>query len=183
MLTMTWLYQSFLITALVFAGFPVSGFLLSSLKPPTNNNYYKPVYHRNGSPSFQLKSYHKELAVSTSLNFETSLSQVSMMDTTSVGSSHTSDVAVFIIGVIPFLWATVEFWRRIALQLPFGTGSDSAVFSIGEDNNPSSSRGRRILGKGALTVAYILFGMATLVVGISLSSILLSSSSQLPPQS
>ena len=39
-----------------------------------------------------------------------------------------SDVIVFVIGSIPFLWATWEFWRRIAVGLPFGTGSDSVVF-------------------------------------------------------
>lgn len=181
-LAMTWPWQSFLIIVVVFAGFPVSGFLLSSLKLLNKNNYCKPVHHFNRSPLLKRKSSHKEFTVSKSLNFEASLSQAPMMDTTSVGASHTSDVAIFIIGVIPFLWATVEFWRRITLQLPFGTGNDSAFFSIGEDNNPSSSRGQRMLGKGALIVAYILFGMAASVVGISLLSVILSSSSQLPPQ-
>lgn len=106
-----------------------------------------------------------------------------MMENNGFGNSHTTDVAVFIVGVIPFLWATIEFWRHIAMQLPFGTGTDSVVVSLGEDNNPSKLRGRRTLGKGALIVAYILFGMATVVVGISLLSIFLSSSSPLPPQS
>lgn len=39
-----------------------------------------------------------------------------------------TDAVVFVVGCIPFLWATWEFWRRIAVGLPFGTGSDSVVF-------------------------------------------------------
>eukprot|EP00569_Conticribra_weissflogii_P006326 CAMPEP_0171348668 /NCGR_PEP_ID=MMETSP0878-20121228/31529_1 /TAXON_ID=67004 /ORGANISM="Thalassiosira weissflogii, Strain CCMP1336" /LENGTH=168 /DNA_ID=CAMNT_0011853093 /DNA_START=36 /DNA_END=539 /DNA_ORIENTATION=+ len=83
--------------------------------------------------------------------------------------SPTTTLVVFIIGIIPFVWATYEFWRRIAFGEPFGTGSDSVVIpsplnsdndenliSIGEDGNPASSRGRRTLDKGALLVAYVL---------------------------
>ena len=55
------------------------------------------------------------------------------------------DTVVFIIGCAPFAVATVEFWRRIAVGASFGTGTDSVI--IGEDNNPESSRGQRILGK------------------------------------
>jgi hypothetical protein len=68
------------------------------------------------------------------------------------------DSAVFAVGVVPFLWATVEFWRRIAVGEPFGTGKDSVI--IGEDANPDSSRGRRVLGKDAFLAAYVLFGIA-----------------------
>jgi len=57
----------------------------------------------------------------------------------------TLDSIVFAIGVLPFAWATVEFWRRIAVGESFGTGKDSVI--IGEDLNPESSRGRRVLGK------------------------------------
>lgn len=80
-----------------------------------------------------------------------------------------SDVWVFVIGIIPFLWATIEFWRRIAVGEPFGTGSDSVI--IGEDNNPDSSRGRRVLGKDALIVAYILFGVSAAVAGLVLYTV------------
>jgi hypothetical protein len=59
------------------------------------------------------------------------------------------NVAVFIAGIIPFAIATFEFWRRIAVGDPFGTGSDAVVF-IGEDDNAVSSWGQRVLGKGAL---------------------------------
>jgi hypothetical protein len=83
-----------------------------------------------------------------------------------------SDVWVFVAGMIPFVWATIEFWRRIAVGEPFGTGSDSVI--IGEDNNPDSSRGRRVLGTDALVTAYILFGMAAFVVGVVLYSVVTS---------
>ena len=68
------------------------------------------------------------------------------------------DSAVFAISIVPFLWATVEFWRRIAVGEPFGTGTDSVI--IGEDANPDSSRGRRVLGQDAFFAAYVLFGVA-----------------------
>lgn len=100
--------------------------------------------------------------------------------------SPTTTVVVFIIGIIPFIWATYEFWRRIAFGEPFGTGSDSVVIpsplngdnnknliSIGEDGNPASSRGRRTLDKGALLVAYVLFGVAASVVAIAVASVVM----------
>ena len=74
------------------------------------------------------------------------------------GLLQNSDVWVFLIGVFPFAWATVEFWRRIAFGEPFGTGSDSVI--IGTDNAPTDSRGSRVLGKGALAIAYFLFASA-----------------------
>ena len=93
--------------------------------------------------------------------------------------SPETTVAVFIIGVIPFIWATIEFWRRIAVGASFGTGSDAVIIprpdddfiTIGEDGNPESSRGRRTLDKGALTVAYVLFAVAAGSVGIALASV------------
>ena len=101
--------------------------------------------------------------------------------------SNTANVIVFIIGLIPFGWATVEFWRRIAVGATFGTGKDSVVIpkpqdvmldddgnpliTIGEDNNPTSSRGRQVLGKDALIVAYLLFTIAAASVGIAVYSV------------
>jgi hypothetical protein len=85
--------------------------------------------------------------------------------------SPTTTVIVFIIGVIPFGWATIEFWRRIAFGESFGTGADSIVI-IGEDQDPESSRGRRVLGKGALVIAYALFAIAAAVLGLVLWSVL-----------
>ena len=34
----------------------------------------------------------------------------------------TEDTVIFIIGCVPFVWAGIEFWRRIAVGDPFGTG-------------------------------------------------------------
>ena len=79
--------------------------------------------------------------------------------------SNQAIIAVFVIGLVPFAVATVEFWRRIAVGDSFGTGSDSIVI-IGEDDSPLSSRGQRVLGKGALVTAYILFALAAGVLGL-----------------
>lgn len=87
--------------------------------------------------------------------------------------SNQAIVATFVVGLVPFAVATVEFWRRIAVGDTFGTGSDSVVI-IGEDDAPLSSRGRRVLGKGALVTAYLLFGVAATVLGIVLYSVLTS---------
>ena len=73
------------------------------------------------------------------------------------------DTGVFVIGCIPFVWATWEFWRRIAVGASFGTGKDAIVFSTEEDPDEDQMRrfgGRRVLGKGALAVAYVLFAAA-----------------------
>ncbi|KAL3806259.1 hypothetical protein ACHAXA_001082 [Cyclostephanos tholiformis] len=99
--------------------------------------------------------------------------------------SATTNTFVFIIGIIPFVWATYEFWRRIAVGASFGTGSDSVIIPspfandddeimIGEDSNPTSSRGRRTLDKGALTVAYILFSVAAGSIAIAVASVVTS---------
>ncbi len=75
----------------------------------------------------------------------------------------TLDTGVFVIGCIPFVWATWEFWRRIAVGASFGTGKDAIVFSTDEDPDEDQVRrfgGRRVLGKGALAVAYVLFAAA-----------------------
>jgi hypothetical protein len=83
-----------------------------------------------------------------------------------------TNVWVFVIGVVPFAWATVEFWRRIIVGEPFGTGKDSVVFSfIGKDDAPQESRGRRVLGKGALLTAYFLFVLAFGTMAVVLYSV------------
>ena len=87
-------------------------------------------------------------------------------------------VGIFVVGVVPFAVATVEFWRRIAVGASFGTGTDSVVFpnttTIGQDDNPLSSRGRRILGTDALVTAYLLFGLAAAVLALVLVSVVTS---------
>ncbi|KAL7454689.1 hypothetical protein ACHAWC_006293 [Mediolabrus comicus] len=100
----------------------------------------------------------------------------------------TTTIIIFIIGIIPFIWATIEFWRRIAIGASFGTTSDSVVIpspfdndenndngmiTIGEDGNPMSSRGRRTLDRGALTVAYVLFAIAAGSVGLAVASVVM----------
>jgi hypothetical protein len=57
------------------------------------------------------------------------------------------NVWIFLAGIFPFAWATVEFWRRIAVGEPFGTGKDSVrIVSIGKDDVPTQSRGRQSAG-------------------------------------
>ncbi|GMI27719.1 hypothetical protein TeGR_g11568 [Tetraparma gracilis] len=79
------------------------------------------------------------------------------------------DALVFLAGVLPFAWAAVEFWRRIAAGASFGTGKDSVI--IGKDDSPADSRGRKVLGKGALAVAYALFAIAGGAVVVSLLAV------------
>ena len=62
---------------------------------------------------------------------------------------------------------------------PFGTGSDSVTIFIGEDENLKSSRGRQVLGKGALVFAILLFGIAAASIGIAIYSVI--TSAPLPP--
>jgi len=68
----------------------------------------------------------------------------------------TQDSVVFVIGVIPFVWATYEFWRRIAVGEPFGTTKDGSVV-IAPEPDKVTGQPRRLLGRGAITLAYILF--------------------------
>jgi len=91
-----------------------------------------------------------------------------------LSNQNIQDIVIFIIGVIPFIWATIEFFRRVSLGLPFGTGSDSVTIFIGEDDNVESSRGRRVLGKGALVIAILLFGIASASIGIAVYSVITS---------
>jgi len=86
--------------------------------------------------------------------------------------ANNKDFWVFVAGIFPFAWATVEFWRRIAVGESFGTGRDSVV--IGMDDSPADSRGRRVLGKGALATAVVLFALAFATIGIALFSVVTS---------
>jgi len=96
--------------------------------------------------------------------------EISVDNSLSLGNT---DVVVFIIGLIPFVWATIEFWRRIAVGEPFGTGKDSVY--IGKDDTPLESRGLRTLDRGAFFVAYVLFGVAAGVIGLTLYSVISTS--------
>lgn len=68
------------------------------------------------------------------------------------------DTVVFVLGCIPFLWATVEFWRRIAVGDAFGTGADSVI--INDTSGGRKNPVRRVLGKDAIIAARILFALA-----------------------
>lgn len=87
------------------------------------------------------------------------------------------DFWVFVAGIFPFAWATIEFWRRIAVGESFGTGKDSIV--IGMDDSPADSRGRRVLGKGALVTAVLLFAVAFGTIALVLVSVVTSGA---PPE-
>ena len=68
------------------------------------------------------------------------------------------DTVVFIIGSVPFVWATIEFWRRIAFGESFGTGKDSVI--INDTSGKRKKPQQRVLGQDAITAAYILFALA-----------------------
>ena len=112
-------------------------------------------------------------------------SEVEVVDNLQIEQlSPETTIIVFIIGIIPFIWATWEFWRRIAVGASFGTGKDSVIIPspfeetdndlimIGEDNS-SSSRGRQTLDRGALTVAYVLFAIAGGSIAIAIASVVM----------
>mmetsp|Transcript_22452 Transcript_22452/g.33253 ORF Transcript_22452/g.33253 Transcript_22452/m.33253 type:complete len:191 (-) Transcript_22452:124-696(-) len=95
------------------------------------------------------------------------------------GLSPTANIIIFIIGLIPFIWATYEFWSRIAVGASFGTGADSIQIrpsgtTIGKDGDPLTSRGQQVLGDDALVVAYFLFAVAIASVGIAIYSVVSS---------
>ena len=68
------------------------------------------------------------------------------------------DTIIFILGTVPFVWAGIEFWRRIAVGDPFGTGSDSVI--INDSSGNRSTPVRRVLGQDAIIAARILFALA-----------------------
>ena len=86
---------------------------------------------------------------------------------------NNNDFKIFLAGIFPFMWATIEFWRRIMFGESFGTGTDSIVI-IGSDDSPQDSRGSRILGKGALIIAYTILVVAFGTLGVVGFSVLSS---------
>jgi len=131
---------------------------------------------------------HKEnISMDFSLFFTPNLNQISIAENQiqdPVGLTPEQNIAVFVIGLIPFLWATYEFWSRIAVGSSFGTGKDAVIIRpsntptiIGKDGDRLKSRGRRVLGDDALFVAYALFAVAIASVGIAIYSV---SSSPIP---
>lgn len=129
----------------------------------TNGNYPSFISRADVRSDF---SHRGLFQTNSDLSFVEALSSNSL----AVSSGHESDIVVFVVGLIPFAWASVEFWRRIAVGATFGTGEDSVTI-IGEDGAPGRSRGRRVLGRGALVVAYILFGIAIGVLVLCTSAV------------
>lgn len=146
---------------------------------PSCTSFVFPDYSCSSRQTYQRHGYgtqnrHKLLNDHTQLSLQ--INDISSSLATAAadvdqGLSKTTTVLIFLAGVFPFAWATIEFWRRIAFGEPFGTGSDSVVI-IGEENAPESSRGRRVLGKGALTVAYALFAISAFVLAIALYAVI-----------
>ena len=67
------------------------------------------------------------------------------------------DTVIFVLGCIPFVYAGIEFWTRIANGDSFGTGRDSVVIQpLGQQYEGN----KRVLGADALIAARILFGIA-----------------------
>jgi hypothetical protein len=109
--------------------------------------------------------------------------------------------AVFVAGLAPFAIATVEFWRRVAMGLPFGTlesngcGDDdlasapspsSVIITMSEDKFPNRLHNRRrvVLGRGAVVLALALFVTAAAVLVLVAAALLTSSpmsAEMLPP--
>jgi hypothetical protein len=115
----------------------------------------------------------------------TQIQQTTDFSTNTAGLSASTNTIVFIIGLIPFLWATYEFWSRIAVGASFGTGKDSiqikpssegmkSFTTIGKDGDLKASRGQQVLGDDALLVAYFLFAVAIGSVGIAVYSVITS---------
>ena len=67
------------------------------------------------------------------------------------------DTVVFVLGCVPFVYAGIEFWTRIANGDSFGTGRDSVVIKpLGQQYEGN----KRVLGQGAMIAARILFAIA-----------------------
>lgn len=140
---------------------------LQSLAPPRSRTI-QPQQQRDLVSSSNKQQSQNALSVFTDTH-SSSLLLTAAEQSLSLGNVN---VWIFIAGLIPFGWATIEFWRRIAVGEPFGTGSDS-VF-IGKENSPEESRGRQVLDRGAFLVAYLLFGIAAAAIGITLFSVVTS---------
>jgi len=61
----------------------------------------------------------------------------------------------------------------VVIPSPFDDETDDNLIAIGEDNNPTSSRGRQTLDRGALAVAYVLFAVAGGSVAIAVASVMM----------
>ena len=182
------------VTILILAGMLEmnQGFMLQS---STNirhsfSSAFQPTLSSSMSSKIKMQM---QMLINESLHLDGPVSLISLSSATGdLGTPYdlslqNTNVVVFIAGLIPFLWATIEFWRRIAIGEPFGTSQDSVLIAppqttkISQKDDSSRSRGRRTLGRGALVVAYILFTIAAGVIGLTFYSVLTSSSNGLDP--
>ena len=148
-----------------------------------NMHHYSPRSYATSTTHRYMTAEMDTFPILTSDATSTQVWNMIMTDNDSIGMlSKEATIIVFIIGVIPFVIATYEFWRRIAVGATFGTGNDSVVFpsaaTIGEDNDPTSSRGKQILGADSLITAYIIFATVAVVLGIVLYAVV---TSPIPP--
>jgi hypothetical protein len=152
-----------------------------------NNNHAADRSCRSTATTKQLHmSIDPNMLLSLSSSHETISQFITTTTTTNTNNdigmlSKEATVIIFIIGIIPFIIATYEFWRRIAVGATFGTGTDSISFppmntvtTIGEDNAPLSSRGKQVLGQDSLITAYIIFATVAVVLGIVFYAVITS---------
>ena len=90
----------------------------------------------------------------------------------SITSNPIADTSIFVVGLIPFVWATVEFNRRVLKGLPFGTGKIGTVRFDSSTDKAREESGTVVLGKGALLTSYILFGVAGATIFVSIAAVI-----------
>jgi len=144
----------------------------------TTNLPLKMANKKNHAPLFFLSSTSRKTStmISTLTSSSSSSSSLALNLMTLLEEDNNVNSIIFFLGLVPFAWATVEFWRRISVGESFGSGTDSIIISttIGVDDSPTDSRGQRVLGKGALLTAYTIFIIAFATLGIVGYSILSS---------
>ena len=134
----------------------------SALRPPPSS--------RRGAPSSRAPARAAALAVAAAARpvlagTEAAVAQGLVFEPRGITPE---DTVIFVIGCVPFVWAGIEFWRRIAVGDSFGTGRDSVIINDTSGNRKKPLQ--RVLGQDAIIAARILFGIA----GLSGALVLLS---------
>ncbi|CAK0890793.1 unnamed protein product [Prorocentrum cordatum] len=108
-----------------------------------------------GRPLTTRKATREELVLQNAAKFAESGAQVSPLRE----GDLLLNTAVFLVFSVPFLYASWEFWRRIAFGQEFGTGDDRIVFAKFEDQGSPGAEGaappmkpRPIGRKGKVTI-------------------------------
>lgn len=94
----------------------------------------------------------------------------------SLTAENIKDISIFMVGTVPFVWAGIEFNRRVLNNEGFGTSLNRVFFAWPDDDdddelNNNNNNNTIVLGKSALSLAYLLFGSAFLITAISIISI------------